>query len=53
MIRDAGFVLEMPDGTELEGDPLAGLELGDPIVPVGYAAMADTSRGAGQNRTDE
>jgi len=40
MIRDAGFVLEMPDGTELEGDPLAGLDLIDPMEPVGYAAMA-------------
>jgi biotin synthase len=53
MIRDVGFVVEMPDGTELEGDPLAGLEGDEPMAPVGYAAMADTSRGAGQNRTDE
>jgi biotin synthase len=43
MIRDAGFVLEMPDGTELEGDPLAELDLIDPMAPVGYAAMAGTS----------
>jgi biotin synthase len=43
MIRDAGFVLEAPDGTELEGDPLAELERIDPMVPVGYAAMAEAS----------
>ena len=39
MIRDAGFVLEAPDGTPLEGDPLNGLE--DYLAtmpPVGYAA---------------
>lgn len=41
MIRDAGFVLEAPDGSALEGDPLAGLEgsLAE-LPPVGYAAMA-------------
>jgi len=43
MIRDAGFVLEAPDGAELKGDPLAELELVDPMTPVGYAAMAGTS----------
>jgi biotin synthase len=43
MIRDAGFVVELPDGTELEGDPLAGAELVEPMAPVGYAAMADAS----------
>ena len=43
MIRDAGFVLEMPDGTELKGDPLAELAPIDPIAPVGHAAMAGTS----------
>jgi biotin synthase len=43
MIRDAGFVVELPDGTELEGDPLEELELLTPMTPVGYAAMADAS----------
>ncbi len=43
MIRDAGFVLEAPDGTELKGDPLVELRLIDPMAPVGYAAMASTS----------
>jgi biotin synthase len=39
MIRDAGFILEAPDGSPLEGDPMAGLEqyLAD-LPPVGYAA---------------
>jgi len=41
MIRDAGFVLEAPDGSVLGGDPLAGLDaLGAASVPVGYAAVA-------------
>lgn len=43
MIRDAGFVVELPDGTELEGDPLAEIELASPMAPVGYAAVADAS----------
>ena len=42
MIRDAGFVLEAPDGTEIKGDPLAELDMIDPMSPVGYAAMART-----------
>jgi biotin synthase len=40
MIRDAGFVLEAPDGTELRGDPLEGLERIRAMSPVGYAAMS-------------
>lgn len=41
MIRDAGFVLEAPDGTELRGDPLVGLqEVLDRLTPVGYASVA-------------
>jgi biotin synthase len=41
MIRDAGFVLEAPDGTELQGDPLAGIEeYLSSMEPVGYAAAA-------------
>ena len=43
MIRDAGFVVELPDGTELEGDPLARVDLVEPMAPVGYAAMANAS----------
>lgn len=43
MIRDAGFVVELPDGTELAGDPLAGVQLVEPMAPVGYAAMADAT----------
>jgi hypothetical protein len=43
MIRDAGFVLKMPDGTKFDGDPLAELEHVDPMAPVGYAAMGDAS----------
>jgi len=41
MIRDAGFVIEAPDGTALTGDPLAGIEqyLAS-MEPVGYAAAA-------------
>jgi len=39
MIRDAGFVLEMPDGTELEGDPLSEQQIIEAMAPVGYAAM--------------
>ncbi|HXF23425.1 MAG TPA: biotin synthase BioB [Gemmatimonadaceae bacterium] len=40
MIRDAGFVLEAPDGTALEGDPLAGLDEYLGAMPaVGYAAV--------------
>lgn len=39
MIRDAGFTLEAPDGSEIEGDPLAGLEPHLAAMPaVGYAA---------------
>lgn len=42
MIRDAGFVLEAPDGSVLEGDPLAGLESTLAEMPaVGYAAIAE------------
>lgn len=42
MIRDAGFVLEAPDGSVLEGDPLAGLESALGAMPaVGYAAVAE------------
>jgi biotin synthase len=41
MIRDAGFVLEAPDGSPLTGDPLAGLEeYLEQLSPVGYAAAA-------------
>jgi len=41
MIRDAGFILEAPDGTPLAGDPLAGLETYLEQLPaVGYAAVA-------------
>ncbi len=41
MIRDAGFILEAPDGSALEGDPLSGLDdyLAE-MSPVGYAAAA-------------
>jgi len=41
MIRDAGFVLEAPDGSVLNTDPLDGIEryLGS-AAPVGYAALA-------------
>ena len=40
MIRDAGFVLEAPDGTPLQGDPLAGLDDYLAAMPaVGYAAV--------------
>jgi hypothetical protein len=41
MIRDAGFLLEGPDGSQLEDDPLGSLEPFD--RPVGYAAMAALS----------
>jgi biotin synthase len=42
MIRDAGFVLEAPDGTQLQGDPLSGLQdVLDRLTPVGYASVAD------------
>jgi biotin synthase len=42
MIRDAGFVLEAPDGTELRDDPLKGLQdVLDRLTPVGYASVAD------------
>jgi len=42
MIRDAGFVLEAPDGTPLTGDPLAGLDQYlEQLPPVGYAAAAN------------
>jgi biotin synthase len=40
MIRDAGFVLEAPDGSVIEGDPLAGLASITGMPPVGYAAAA-------------
>ena len=41
MIRDAGFVLEAPDGTVIDGDPLAGMEESlAGMRPVGYAAIA-------------
>jgi biotin synthase len=43
MIRDAGFILEAPDGAELKGDPLAELDLIEPMAPVGYAVMAVTA----------
>jgi biotin synthase len=43
MIRDSGFILEAPDGAELKGDPLAELDLIEPMAPVGYAAMAVTA----------
>jgi biotin synthase len=40
MIRDAGFVLEAPDGGELTGDPLAELEgYLETMEPVGYAEV--------------
>jgi biotin synthase len=39
MIRDAGFVLEAPDGTGLGGDPLEALARFQVMPPVGYAAM--------------
>ena len=40
MIRDAGFVLEAPDGSVLEGDPVSGIEqyLAE-MPPVGYASV--------------
>lgn len=39
MIRDAGFVLEAPDGKALEGDPVAELEeMLENMPAVGYAA---------------
>ncbi|MGI8765059.1 MAG: biotin synthase BioB, partial [Gemmatimonadaceae bacterium] len=42
MIRDAGFVLEAPDGSVLQGDPLSGLESTLADMPaVGYAAVAE------------
>lgn len=42
MIRDAGFVLEAPDGSSIDGDPLEGLnEYLQELEPVGYAAMAE------------
>jgi biotin synthase len=44
MIRDAGFVLEAPDGSDLEGEAFAELTRIDTMAPVGYAAMADTNR---------
>ena len=41
MIRDAGFVLEAPDGSVLEGDPLDGIaQYVEALPPVGYAAAA-------------
>jgi biotin synthase len=41
MIRDAGFTLEAPDGSELTGDPLAGLDdYLNAMTPVGYAEAA-------------
>jgi biotin synthase len=43
MIRDAGFVLEAPDGSALEGDPLDGIEeYLSSMTPVGYAEAAHT-----------
>jgi biotin synthase len=39
MIRDAGFVLEAADGTELGGNPLEAIA-SSVMPPVGYAAMA-------------
>jgi len=40
MIRDAGFVLEAPDGTSLQGDPLDGLDAYLAAMPaVGYASV--------------
>ena len=40
MIRDAGFVLEAPDGTVLKGDPLADLSgILENMPAVGYAAV--------------
>lgn len=40
MIRDAGFVLEAPDGSALEGDPLADLTAQFENLPaVGYASV--------------
>lgn len=40
MIRDAGFVLEAPDGSAIEGDPLAGMDAYlSAMPPVGYAAV--------------
>jgi biotin synthase len=45
MIRDAGFVLEAPDGTPLDGDPLTGLEPHLATLPaVGYASVGIGSR---------
>jgi biotin synthase len=34
MIRDAGFVVEAPDGAPLEGDPLAALPESYPRAPL-------------------
>lgn len=43
MIRDAGFTLEAPDGSEIVGDPLAGIEeYLNGMTPVGYAEVAGT-----------
>ncbi len=39
MIRDAGFVLEAPDGSALVGDPLEGLTALAEMPAVGYAAV--------------
>jgi biotin synthase len=49
MIRDAGFVLEGPDGSQLEEDPLGSLEQFD--RPVGYAAIAALSANRGSGRS--
>lgn len=43
MIRDAGFTLEAPDGSEITGDPLAGIdEYLSAMKPVGYAEKVCT-----------
>jgi biotin synthase len=44
MVRDAGFVLEGPDGKQLGGDPLEGLGDVASKPPVGYAAISAGSR---------
>ena len=42
MIRDAGFVLEAPDGSVIAGDPLVEMnELLEGLSPVGYAAVVN------------
>jgi biotin synthase len=41
MIRDAGFVLETPDGQPYEGDPFAALPQSYPRAPLPMAALTE------------